>query len=291
MAVTEICALEPPRRAASGTGPAARRSAAARLSRPVIAAPAASAETARMMAELQAERLRAARICDALAQYVPAHILDRLMADPDGLALGGETRDVTVLFADIRGFSHIAEAMGANPSRLAEVVSAVLEPLTDIVLDHGGVLDKYMGDCVMAFWGAPGVDPDHARRALEAAQAMVAAMPEIDARLRAAFPEAADLPRIEIGVGLNSGPCVVGNMGCRRRWDYSVLGDPVNVASRLQELCKTYGRSVLLGEETARQLGGGVGLVEVDRTAVRGRSQVETIFALGELFAPCPAHA
>lgn len=240
----------------------------------------ASLATVRMLAELQAERQRAARMCEALAQYVPAQLIDRLMANPDGLGLVAETRVVTVLFADVRGFTRIAEAMKAQPERLSELVRAVLEPLTEIVLAHGGVLDKYMGDCVMAFWGAPDDDPEHASRALDAARAMVEAMPRIDARIRAGFAGLAPLPPIEIGVGLNSGPCVVGNVGGRRRWDYSVLGDPVNVASRLQDLCKTYGRSILAGEDTARCLGEGTPLVEIDRTLLRGRDAPQGVFAI-----------
>ncbi|WP_337186269.1 adenylate/guanylate cyclase domain-containing protein [Phenylobacterium sp.] len=248
---------------------------------PPVAMPA-SAATLRMLSELQAERQRAERMCDALSKYVPPQLVDRLMASPDGLSLGHETRDVTILFADIRGFTGIAEAMKGRPDQLADVVNAVLEPLADIVLAHGGVLDKYMGDCIMAFWGAPDSDPDHARRAFDAARGMIERMPAIDAEARAVAGRDVHLPRIDIGVGLNSGDCVVGNVGSRRRWDYSVLGDPVNVASRLQQLCKTYGRSLLAGEATARHLAGVVDLVEIDRTTVRGRCEPQGVYALDQ---------
>ncbi|ODT89883.1 adenylate/guanylate cyclase domain-containing protein [Phenylobacterium sp. SCN 70-31] len=258
-------------------GPSRRPAPSAAMS---SAAMPASTATLRMLSELQAERQRAERMCDALSKYVPPQLVDRLMASPDGLSLGHETRDVTILFADIRGFTGIAEAMKGQPDRLADVVNAVLEPLSDIVLAHGGVLDKYMGDCIMAFWGAPDSDPDHARRAFDAARAMIERMPAIDAEARAVAGDDVRLPRIDIGVGLNSGDCVVGNVGSRRRWDYSVLGDPVNIASRLQQLCKTYGRSLLAGEATARRLIGAADLVEIDRTTVRGRCEAQGIYAL-----------
>lgn len=212
------------------------------------------------------------------AAPVSAGVLDRLMADPDGRDVDGAARDVTVLFADVRGFTALAETMRDDPQRLAAVMRLILAPLTGIVLAHGGTVDKYMGDCVMAFWGAPHADPDHPRRAYQAALAMVAAMGEINARLRAAFGEAG-LPAIEIGIGLNSGDCFVGNLGSFQRADYSVLGDPVNIASRLQRLSKEYDVPVLVGEATARRLPTAAEIHEIDRIAVRGRSEAQGVFA------------
>jgi len=226
--------------------------------------------------ELNAERQRGRQIEKAVSHYVAPQILDRLMADPDGLSLGGETRDVTVLFADIRGFTALAEALRDDPARLAQIISAIMSPLTDIVLAHGGAIDKYMGDCLMAFWGAPVQDPDHAGQAFDAACQMAAAMDVINRRLKGAF---GDLPKIEIGLGLNSGPCIVGNLGSQKRFDYSVLGDPVNVASRLEGLCRAYGTTMLIGEETANRLGPRADLVEVDRVLLRGRSETQAIYA------------
>ena len=219
----------------------------------------------------------------ALLRYVSPQVLDKLMADPDGLSLGGETRDVTVLFADLRGFTALAEAMKDDPRRLNDLINAFFDPITEIVLAHGGTIDKYMGDCVMAFWGAPADDPDHARHAVEAAQAILAAMPDIDRRVRAAFE--GDLPAIRIGIGVNSGECVVGNVGSRRRFDYSVIGDPVNVASRIEGLCKIYDIPLLIGEETARRLPD-AGLAEIGRLTLRGRSEKQWVFSLPELGAP-----
>lgn len=230
-------------------------------------------------AQLAAAQRRGREMERAFSHYVPPHVIERLIADPDGLRLGGETRDVTVLFADLRGFTALAEQLKDNPRRLTDLINTFLDPMTDIVLAHGGTIDKYMGDCIMAFWGAPTDDPDHARHAFGAAQAMLAAMDGVNLRLVEAFPDLA-MPTVEIGIGINSGECLVGNLGSRRRFDYSVLGDPVNVASRLEDLCKTYNTPLLAGEETARRIGDQPGLIEVDRIAVRGRSAKVSVFGL-----------
>lgn len=216
----------------------------------------------------------------ALARYVSPQVIDRLMADPDGLSLGGETRDVTVLFADLRGFTALAEALKDNPRRLTDLINAFLDPMTDIVLAHGGTIDKYMGDCVMAFWGAPLDDPDHAQHAFDAAQGMLAAMADVNRRLGDIFAGEIDLPTVEIGIGINSGACAVGNLGSQRRFDYSVLGDPVNIASRIEGLCKAYDVSLLVGEATARRLPAEAGLAEIDRITLRGRSEKQGVFGL-----------
>jgi adenylate cyclase len=238
----------------------------------------ADAEAEILAAALRAEQARGAEIRRAFSQYVSPDLVDRLMANPDLLNLGGETRDITVLFADVRGFTAIAEAMKGDPQRLTRVINAIMCPLSDIVISHGGTIDKYMGDCVMAFWGAPVEDPQHPAKAVAAGQAMLAALPGINALVRAVFGEPhADIPEIQIGIGVNTGDCVVGNLGCQRRFDYSVLGDPVNVASRLEGLCKSYGVPMLIGEATAGRLAGGVR--EIDRIAVRGRAEPLAIYA------------
>lgn len=237
-----------------------------------------AAATCQVAVKLQAAEQHGRRMEEAFTQFVSPQVIERLMADPDGLSLGGQTRDVTVLFADVRGFTGIAEAMKDDPRRLGDVITAILDPLTEIVLAHGGTLDKYMGDCTMAFWGAPADDPLHAQHAFAAGKAMAAAMDDLNARLAATFGD--DLPRIDIGVGINSGACVVGNVGSRRRFDYSVLGDPVNIASRLEGLCRTYDAPLMVGEETARRLGPDAGLVAVDRVALRGRAEVQAVYAL-----------
>ncbi|WP_296600504.1 adenylate/guanylate cyclase domain-containing protein [Phenylobacterium sp.] len=237
-------------------------------------------------AQLRAAELRGQQMERAFSQYISPQLVERLMADPTGLSLGGETREVTVLFADLRGFTTLAESLKDNPRRLNELVNAFLEPITDIVLAHGGTIDKYMGDCVMAFWGAPDVDADHARHAFEAAKAMLEAMDGIDRRVRAAFAGERDMPPIQIGIGINSGECIVGNLGSRRRFDYSVLGDPVNVASRIEGLCRIYDIPLLIGEATARQLPEACGLAEIGRLSLRGRAEKQWVFSLAHLGAP-----
>ncbi|WP_293352962.1 adenylate/guanylate cyclase domain-containing protein [Phenylobacterium sp.] len=221
-----------------------------------------------------------------LSRYVSPQVIDRLMADPDGLSVGGETRDVTVLFADLRGFTALAEAMKDKPRRLNDLINAFLDPMTDIVLAHGGTIDKYMGDCVMAFWGAPYDDPDHAKHAFEAARAMLLAMEDVNRRVRASFAGEVDLPTIRIGIGINSGECVVGALGSRNRFDYSVLGDPVNIASRIEGLCKVYDIPLLIGEETARRLPPEAGLAEIGRLTLRGRTEKQWVFGIAALGAP-----
>ena len=264
----------PPAQAARLDGPAAPATAT------VIAFPAETrARGARSRdVETADDAVRASDLQHAFSHYVSPRLVERLMADPRLLNLGGETRDVSVLFADIRGFTTLAETLEDDPQALTRMVNAVLCPLSEIVMAYGGTIDKYVGDCVMAFWGAPLDDPDHAERAVEAACAMLAAMPDINDRVRRAV--GACLPPMSIGIGVNSGKCVVGNLGCQQRFDYSVIGDPVNVASRLEGLSKSYGRPLLIGEATAARLHR-TPVVEIDRVSVRGRHGRQSVFTVG----------
>ncbi len=245
-----------------------------------VPATAALLGTALVLAGLDfaLEQRRRREIISAFGRYVSPHIVERLIADPKLLNLGGETRDMTILFADIRGFSAIAEGMKGNPQRLTQMINAILTPMSDIILQHGGTIDKFMGDCIMAFWNAPLDERRHALRGYEAALALAEAMPLIDADLQAQDPT---LPHIRVGVGLNSGYCVVGNMGSTYRFDYSVLGDAVNVASRLEGLCDHYDVPLLMGEETAARLPVGYNVRMVDRISVRGRETPLSIYAPG----------
>jgi len=228
------------------------------------------------MFDFAVEQRRRREIIGAFGHYLSPAMVDRLVADPTVLNLGGESRDMTILFADIRGFSKIAEEMGDNPQLLVEMINAILTPLSDVVLRHGGTIDKFMGDCIMAFWNAPLDEPRHALRGYECALDIAKIIPVIDADLHRQNP---NLPKIRIGVGLNSGPCVVGNIGSTYRFDYSVLGDTVNIASRLEGLCEHYEVPVILGEQTAARLPPGTRLCEIDRIAVRGREAKLSIYA------------
>lgn len=239
----------------------------------------AELEAWRPILELTAELDAEPTVARARTPTPSSMVLDRLLADPAGLEEASETRDVTVLFADVRGFTGFAEALKDDPRRLADLICGILDPLSDVVLDHGGTIDKYMGDCVMAFWGAPDDDADHPCHAFAAARAMIPAMDRINAWVREVFADL-DLPRIEIGIGINSGPCLVGNVGGRRRFDYSVLGDPVNVASRLEGLCKEYDTSLIVGEATAYRLPLDTGLSEIGQVTLRGRAGKQRVYGL-----------
>ncbi|MGP1283979.1 MAG: CHASE2 domain-containing protein [Parasphingopyxis sp.] len=233
--------------------------------------------------DFAAEQRRRREIQGAFSQYVAPAVVEQLIAKPELLKLGGEQRELTILFADIRGFTAISEAMKDDPEALVRLINDVLTPLSDIVITHGGTIDKYMGDCIMAFWNAPLDDPDHAMHALEASMAMRDAMPGINAALAGRMPRRDGQPMpIRIGIGLNTGRCVVGNMGSDQRFDYSALGDAVNTASRLEAKCKDYGVGLVIGEATANLVGDAVALDEIDRIAVRGKVEAISVFTIAE---------
>ncbi|MET4632256.1 CHASE2 domain-containing protein [Kaistia defluvii] len=225
----------------------------------------------------QAERARAG-IRRAFQYYVAPAVVDEIIADPTRLELGGEMRELTLLFCDVRNFTTLAEGLSAT--ELTSFINELMTPLSDILLEHRGTIDKYMGDAVMAFWNAPLDDPDHARHALDAAEAMMDAMVGLNARWQAAAAERGRaMPEVRIGIGINTGACCVGNLGTARRFDYSAIGDEVNIASRLEQLTKEYGLGVIVGEPTVRAAGTD-GLVEIDRIQVRGRHGVSRIFTM-----------
>lgn len=233
-----------------------------------------------------------ARVKRAFGHYLAAPLVEELAADPSRLKLGGETRDVTLLFADVRGFSALSEGMDAET--LIRFVNRLFTPLSDTILEHRGTIDKFMGDAVMAFWNAPVRDEAHAAQACRAALAMQAVMERLN-REHAAEYAAAGLPHrpIRIGIGLNTGPCCVGNVGSPQRFDYSVLGDAVNVASRIEGTTKLYGAPIVVGEETAREAKG-FALLEIETAArLRGKERTERLYALvgDEATAGSPAFA
>ncbi|OWJ64699.1 adenylate/guanylate cyclase domain-containing protein [Inquilinus limosus] len=222
------------------------------------------------------EQAQRRRITRAFEHYLAPSMVSRLAQDPGQLQLGGETRVLTVLFCDVRGFTTLSERMQQDPQGLTRLLNRILTPLSEAVLATGGTIDKYIGDCVMAFWNAPLDDPDHAAHAVEAARRMladIAALNETLQREGMAGP-------IAIGIGINTGTCVVGNMGSDRRFDYSALGDSVNLASRLEGACKRYGVGTVIGPETARALEGRAALIELDRLVVKGRREPASVCTL-----------
>ncbi|MFL5332393.1 MAG: adenylate/guanylate cyclase domain-containing protein, partial [Geminicoccaceae bacterium] len=217
-------------------------------------------------------------VSEAFSRYLPPDLVAQLARNPSALKLGGERRNLSVLFCDVRGFTSLSERLKDEPERLTALINRLLDPLSEAVLAEGGTIDKYMGDCVMAFWNAPLPTPDHPCRAVRAALRMIDAVVELNTVLKR--ESGANAPTFAVGVGINTGDCVVGNVGSRWRYDYSVLGDTVNLASRLESLSKEYGVSVILGPATALAVRDAYVLVELDRIAVRGRSTQSAIYTV-----------
>lgn len=207
------------------------------------------------------------------SQYLPQSVLRHIMRHADQDALKPQRRQITVLFADIEGYTMLAEQM--PPEQLVAMTEVVLTRLTQCVYDTAGTLDKYMGDALMAFWGAPLAQPDHARRALDCAQAMLREVAAIN-REATALPHGRAL-RVRIGV--NSGSAIVGELGSTSRQSYTVIGDAVNVASRLQEYARVASTDLLIGQETAR-LAGDYPLRMISEVTLRGRGAPERLFIL-----------
>ena len=232
------------------------------------------------MRDFAAERRRRREVQNAFGQYVSPDVVARIVTNPELLNLGGERRELSIMFADIRGFTTICETMKDDPVGLTSLINDILTPLSEIIMERGGTIDKYMGDCIMAFWNAPLDDADHALHAVETAQAMLAAMPDVNTAIASRLPYRADGVYVRIGIGINSGDCVVGNMGSAKRFDYSVLGDAVNIASRLESLCKTYDVPLVVGANTARIIGDVIEFRQLDEIALRGRSEAQAILTL-----------
>ena len=219
------------------------------------------------------EGLQRRRLRHAFAHYLADDVIEQMLKRPGALELGGERRELTVLFSDIRGFTTISE--GLAPEALAELLNEYLTPMTGIVFANRGLLDKYMGDAIMAIYGAPVPFVDHPHAACESALQMI----EEIGRLQQGWQERG-LPRLDIGVGINTGPMSVGNMGSADRFDYTVLGDHVNLGSRLEGLNKQFGTRVIISEFTRRAIGDRFTCRELDRVAVWGKQEPVRIFEL-----------
>jgi adenylate cyclase len=222
--------------------------------------------------------LQRAEIRRAFSQYVAPSIVKELAADPARLKLGGEVRDLTLLVCDVRNFTGIAEGMSAE--QLTHFINSFLTPLSDLIIERGGTIDKYMGDSIMAFWNAPVDDSEHARHACEVALMMAEAMRGLNVQWRAEAEAAGRaFSDVAIGIGVNSGECCVGNLGSSRHFDYSAIGDTVNITSRLEGLTNIYGLNLLAGEDTVRRAPD-LPFIEVDMVRVKGRATPSRIYTL-----------
>jgi adenylate cyclase len=217
----------------------------------------------------------------AFGQYLSPDLVSELVQNPERLQLGGETRELTILFSDVRGFTTIAETYKENPAGLTALMNRFLTPLSNAIISRRGTIDKYIGDAVMAFWNAPLEDRDHATHAVDAALEMLKSVEALNVR-REAEALKAQVPfiRMEIGIGISTGPTMVGNMGSDIRFDYSVMGDKVNLASRLEGLTSSYGVRVLICPDTARQCMEQFAMLEIDTVRVKGKREAVTIWTV-----------
>jgi adenylate cyclase len=209
----------------------------------------------------------------AFGRYVSPSLVEAITDRPEQLRLGGEEVEVTVLFADLAGFTPLSEEMA--PHDLIRLLNEYFSPMTQIILAHQGTLDKFIGDAIMALWGAPVPLPEHARLACTAALKMQAAMRRLQKQW-----QAEGLPLLSARMGLHSGPVIAGNVGSRERFNYTVMGDTVNLTSRLEGVNKLYGTEILLSEVTCQYVAGAFLVRELDQVQVRGRAQPVTIYEL-----------
>jgi len=210
--------------------------------------------------------------------YLAPEMVKKLQQNPELLRLGGDTREMTFLFTDIRGFTPISEQYKTNPQGLTALINRFLTPMTWTIMNNYGTIDKYMGDCIMAFWNAPLDVPDQRKKAVGTSLEMLSKLESLNKELAQE-----NLLPINVGIGINTGSCVVGNMGSDQRFDYSVIGDAVNLAARLEGQSKEYGVKIILGEETVKDIEDEYFCLELDSIAVKGKTEPVRIFTvLGE---------
>jgi adenylate cyclase len=207
--------------------------------------------------------------------YLDPGMVKKLQKDPSLLKLGGETRNMTFLFCDIRGFTPISEQYKGNPAGLTKLINRFLTRMTDVIISNGGTIDKFMGDCIMAFWNAPIENSKHRQLAVKSALEMTVALAELNMHLHAE-----GLPKINIGIGVNTGDALVGNMGSDQRFDYSVIGDAVNLASRLESSSKTLGKTIVIGEDTRHTIETVYPFEYIDNITVKGKTEEIKVYTV-----------
>ncbi len=227
------------------------------------------------------EQTQRRRIRSAFSQYLSPALVERLANTPEQLVLGGEVRDLTVMFSDVRGFTRISELYKQDPQGLISLMNRLLTPLTNAIVLRKGTIDKYMGDAIMAFWNAPLDDAVHEINACEAALDMIDRIEMLnEERKQEALDGGTPFIPIRVGIGLNTGSCVVGNMGSDLRFDYSALGDSVNLASRLESQSKTYAMPIIVGSRTAMAAKDRFAILEIDFIRVKGKHEPEVVYAV-----------
>jgi adenylate cyclase len=227
------------------------------------------------------EQQQRKQIRGQFAQYMSPVLVEQLAQSPERLVLGGEQREMTIMFSDVRGFTTISETYKDDPQGLTALMNRFLTPLTNAILARKGYIDKYMGDAIMAFWNAPIDDKEHEINACEAAIDMLEKIDEVNKERE---QEAAESGRVyiplNVGIGLNTGIGVVGNMGSDLKFNYSVLGDSVNLASRLEGQTKEYGFPIIVGSKTAMAAKDKFAILELDFIMVKGKKEPEVIYAI-----------
>ena len=207
--------------------------------------------------------------------YLDPGMVKKLQKNPSLLKLGGETKTMTFMFSDIRGFTPISEKYKGNPEGLTKLINRFLTSMTDIIIKNGGTIDKFMGDCIMAFWNAPLDNDKHREMAVKSAMEMQIELALLNVQL-----VAEGLPQINIGIGINTGEALVGNMGSRQRFDYSVIGDAVNLASRLESSSKTLGKTLVIGENTRHTIETMYPFEYIDSITVKGKSESIKVYTV-----------
>jgi adenylate cyclase len=219
------------------------------------------------------EKKSKAQLKEAFSKYVSEEVIGQILKNPSKLKLGGEKEEITVLFSDIRGFTTISENM--KPERLVHFMNEYLSEMTRIILKHRGVVDKYIGDAIMAFWGAPIKTKNHAEIACEASLDMLVELRKLNEKL-----QKEGYPQIKIGIGINSGDAIIGNMGSYERFDYTAMGDTINLGSRLEGQTKNFGVSIIIGEKTKKSIGNKFVTKRLGKVKVKGKNKEVIIYEL-----------
>jgi adenylate cyclase len=220
------------------------------------------------------------QIRHAFGQYLSPALVEQLAQSPEKLVLGGEEREMTILMSDVRGFTSISESYKDDPQGLTSLMNRLLTPLTNTLISHEGTIDKYIGDAIMGFWNAPLSVPDHELKACAAALDMIDRLETLNRERQQEAHDGRPFLPFRIGIGINTGRCVVGNLGSDLRFNYSVLGDPVNVAARLEGQTKFYGVPIIIGSRTGEKAKEKFAILEVDLITVKGKTESQTIYAL-----------